>query len=32
MYDSVSTLEANTESLIRGTGDMDRVYMFSRPK
>lgn len=32
MYDSVSTLEANTESLIRGTGDMDRVYMFSCPK
>lgn len=32
MYDSVSTLEVNTESLIRGTGDMDRVYMFSCPK
>lgn len=32
MYDSVSTLEANTESLIRGTGDMDRAYMFSCPK
>lgn len=32
MYDSVSTLEANTESLIRGTGDMDRVYVFSCPK